>query len=622
MSRLMATRTGLVVLATLAVMAGLWLGASQTVQAQSRARVVLDVDDSDNLVAPGAEVDVHIWVRSPVTGRDYSVRFFHAVGGPAVIDQGTRLANEPDKPSTFGAHTYITTVRLAIPLGTPDGKATLSAMIDESGGAETESLPLGRTTVTIGEAGDPVGSARISAAIVGFKTSGSRSSTSLRSTQTAYLKLEVKNSRGKITDDREVESIIITATGGILSRRYPASGRAPDWKTANHFIEYSDEETEQDRHANALTEFSLRSLERKPIHIDVYAYVIGKDGSVRSNTLVVNFAGKASGLTVGEPSGALAARHGDARIVVSGIDSDGNADDLSTSQVKVEVTGGPEGADLSLVSVAKASCSRSATDCDTGEVVLLVKTTEKEDEQAAHGRYEVEVELSDTAEPLIVTTEVVVVGEPVMLSLELLDGSDPAIRRIFTRTRLREYVPGSGETEQLIVGEAQSVIAAVTLHDEDGERISTSNRNIRGDGVTFQAAGSLSVTLLSRSEQEIVDGVAYVRFLVVGDEGSSLLLATSRDLVAHVSMVGREKARFGLDGFTRVERDNMTTWIASNTIRVSELYPKLRARRIKTVSLWHFEEKRWLRYAMVDDVSVPGSVDFAISYADTLWLAE
>ena len=150
-----------------------------------------------------------------------------------MIDQGTRLADQPDNPSTIGTHTYITTVRLAIPLGTPGGTATLSAMIDESGGAETESLPLGRTTVTIGEAGEPVGSARISAAIEGFKTSGTRSSTSLRSTQTAYLKLEVKNTRGKITDDREVESIIITATGGILSRRYPASGRAPDWKTAN-----------------------------------------------------------------------------------------------------------------------------------------------------------------------------------------------------------------------------------------------------------------------------------------------------------------------------------------------------------------------------------------------------
>ncbi len=604
-------------------MAGLWLVASQTVQAQSRARVVLDIDDSDNLVAPGADVDVHIWVRSPATGRDYSVRFFHAVGGPAVIDQGTRLANEPDKPSTIGTHRYITTVRLAIPLGTPDGKATLSAMIDESGGSETESLPLGRTTLTIGDAGHPVGSARISSAIERFAKFGKRSSTSLRSSQTAYLKLEVKNSRGKITDDREVRSIIITATGGALSRRYPESGRAPYWKTSNHFIDYSDEETEENRHAHALTEFSLRSLERKPIHIDVYAYVIGEDGSVRSNTLVVNFAGKASGLTVGEPSGTLAARHGGARIVVSGIDSDGNADNLSTSQVKAEVTSGPEeGADLSLVSVAKASCSRSATDCETGEVVLLVKTTEKEDEEAAHGHYEIEVELTDTAEPVIVTTEVVVVGEPLTLSLELLDGSDPAIRRIFTRTRLREYVPGSGETEQLIVGEAQSVIAAVTLHDEDGERISTSNRNIRGDGVTFRVAGSLSVTLLSRSEQEIVDGVAYVRFLVVGDEGSSLLLATSRDLVAHVSMVGREKSRFGLDGFTRVERDNMTTWIASNTIRVSEIYAKLRARRITAVYLWHVEEKRWLSYAMVDDAPVPGSVDFAISYADTLWLAQ
>ena len=66
----------------------------------------------------------------------------------------------------------------------------------------------------------------------------------------------------------------------------------------------------------------------------------------------------------------------------------------------------------------------------------------------------------------------------------------------------------------------------------------------------------------------------------------------------------------------------MTTWIASNTIRVSEIYAALLARRINAVYLWHFEEKRWLSYAMVDDVPVPGSVDFAISYADTLWLAQ
>ena len=430
----------------------------------------------------------------------------------------------------------------------------------------------------------------------------------------------MKNSLGKLTDDREVKSIFISATGGVLSRRHAAAD--PEQRTANHFIQYSDDDADETLHANALTEFTLKSLGRRPAHIDVYAHVIGTDGSVRSNTLIVNFAGKASGLILGEPSGALAARHGDARVVVSGIDSDGNADNLSTSQISAEVISGPEGAELSLVTVSKTSCSRSATDCETGDVVLVIRTTEKEDQQAAHGHYQIEIELEDTVEPVILTTEVVVVGEPVTISLELLDASDPAVRRIFTRSGLRNYVPGSGETEQLIVGDAQLLIAAATLHDEDGERISSSNRNIRGDGVVFQVAGSLSVTLLSRSEQEIVDGVAYVRFLVVGDDGNSLLLASSRDLIAHVSMVGREKARFGLDGFTRVERDNLTTWIASNTIRISELYPKLRTRRINAVYLWHFEEKRWLSYATDDGEPVPGSTDFPISYADTLWLAQ
>ena len=618
----MATRTRVVALLALALAVGLWIVASETAQAQSRARVVLQIDDSDGVVSPGTDVDVHIWVRSAVSSKTYSIRFFHAVGGPIVIDRGTPLPSDqqPDPPSTFGTYRYLATARLAVPLGSPHGKSTLSVTIDESDADETESLPLGQTTLTIGDAGDPVGSARVSSAIEGFKTSGKRSSTSLRSAQTAYLKLEVKNSRGKLTDDREVKSIIITAIDGILSRRHATADAGQ--RTSNHFIQYSDDEADEALHADALTEFTLKSLGRKPLHLDVYAFVIGIDGSVRSNTLVVNFAGKASGLIVGEPSGTLAARHGDARVVISGIDSDGNADNLSTSQISAEVISGPEGADLSLVTVSKTSCSRSATDCETGDVVLVVRTTEKEDQQAAHGHYEIEIELEDTAEPVILTTEVVVVGEPVTISLELLNASDAAVRKIFTRSGLRNYVPGSGETEQLIVGDAQSVIAAVTLHDEDGERISSSDRNIRGDGVTFQVAGSLSVTLLSKGEQEIVDGVAYVRFLVVGDDGSSLLLATSRDLIAHVSMVGREKARFGLDGFTRVERDNVTTWVASNTIRISELYPKLQSRRINVVYLWHLEEKRWLSYATEDGEPVPGSVDFSISYADTLWLAQ
>ena len=179
----MATRTRVVALLALALVVGLWIVAFGTAQAQSRARVVLQIDDSDSVVAPGTDVDVHIWVRSAVSGKTYSIRFFHAVGGPAVIDEGTALPSDeqPGPPSTFGTYRYIATVRLAVPLGSPYGKSTLSVVVDESDADETESLPLEQTTLTIGDAGDPIGSARVSSAIIGFKTAGTRSSTSLRS---------------------------------------------------------------------------------------------------------------------------------------------------------------------------------------------------------------------------------------------------------------------------------------------------------------------------------------------------------------------------------------------------------------------------------------------------------
>ena len=608
----------LAVLAVLGGLAGLWLIASEPALAQTRARVLIEIDDSDSVVSPGDDLDVHVWVRYGLATADtYSMRFFHAANGPVVIDPGTERSVEPQKPDLTGTLIYLASVRLVVPLGSPVGTATLSAWVDVR---DADPLDLGTATLTIGDAGDPVGSARISSTIVEFAETGTRSSTSLRTLETAYLKLETLNSRGRLTNDSDVQSIIITATGGIVSRRDPGTTEA-NWEQSDHFLQYSDEQTDELRQADALTEFTVKPLDRQPVHIDVYATVIGADASVRSSILAVNFAGQADSLTIGAPSGTLAARHGSVRIPVSGLDSDSNRDNLGTSSVLAEITEGPEDADLAMLSLGKSSCTSSQRDCELGDVILLITSTKREGEQAEHGTYAIEVKLREDEEETVYTTVVQVVGEPVTMTLELLDGVNPAVRSIFTTTGRGNYVYGAGEQEQLIVASTQAVYAAVTLRDVDGVLVSDTSTSVSGDGVRFQIVGALTVTLFSTREVEIIDGVAYIRFLVTGEEGSALIIPTSRDLEQIASIVAREKSRFGLDGLIKVQADDYTTWIGANTVRISEIYGLLQARGITSVLLWLSGEERWLRYAVVQDAAVPGSLDFLITYGDTLWLS-
>ena len=598
-------RTHRVALLMLLSLAVCWLASSDQTTAQtSRARVLIEIADSDDVIGPGDEVDVHIWVRLGSAGNSYALDFFHASGGPVVIDDGTPLDPPPEAPSLSGTLIYVTTVGLVVPAGTRHGRATLVAQVTEDGAA----LPLAEETLTIADPGAPIGSARISSTIENFASSGRRSSTSLRTREVAYLKLEVQNGRGAIANDGDVVSLLISAAGGRLTLRDAVASR-------EHLLQITDAGA-----AGALIEFSLETLDRQPIHIDVYAVAIGADGSVRSNTLVVNFAGEADSLSVGEPSGTLSARHGTVRIPVSGLDSDGNRDELSTSDVQAEVIEGPEEADLDLLRVDRSRCSSAARDCEDGDVVLLVKSTTLDGESAAHGDYTIEIMLNTDPDDTAYLSVVHVVGAPVSMTLELLDGSNPAVRSILTASGRQEYEFGSGETEELLVSPAQSVYAAVTLRDEEGVLISDTSSQIAGDGVRLQIIGALNVSLFSAGEHEIIDGVAYLRFLVAGDEGRALVIATSRDLEQVASIVARDKARFGLDGLIKINAEDYTTWIGQNNVQASELWRLLAPRGISSILLYRAHEQRWLRWSVVNGLEIPGSVDFLIAYGDTLWL--
>lgn len=597
--------TGLLIL-----LAGLWIFSTldaPDAQAQSRARAVLEIVDSDDIVAPGDDVTVHVFVRSPDTTKTYELHFFHAVGGPAKINDGAKLMPEPEHPDENYTYHYVSTVELVVPLGSQHREATLSAVVQEVDGTDRESLDLAVTKLTIGDAGDDLGDAEISSTYEDCEDSGPRSSTSLRTREKAYLKLEVLNSLGNPANDSDVNSAFITAAGAKITI-------CGENTSVDHHMKIND--------ADAEIAFFLESIDRKPIHINVHAFAIGDDGSVRSNTLVVNFAGAADSLKVGEPAGTLAARHGKLRIPVAGLDSAGNRDNLTTAVVQAELTDGPEEADLSLLTIGKSLCSRSERDCEEGDVVLLVSSPTAEDEEAAQGEYTLEVQLTTDPDETVHEVTIHVVGEPVSMTLELLDGANPAVREVFTAKGRAGYEYGSGESGQLIVGPTQTIYAAVTLSDEDGQLISNTSRSVSDDGIRFQVVGALNVNLLTTQEQEIVDGVAYIRFLVTGEEGRSLVLATSRDLQAHVAIVAQEQARFGLDGLTHRDPNHFSAWIAANDVPVADLYPLLQSRGIKAVWLWQANDKGWLLYAQVNGAPIPGATNYRITYGDTLWFSK
>ena len=601
-------------------------------------KVDIVIRDSDDLVGPGTDLEIEIWVRDADSRKSYTLRFVHAVGGPAVLDQndlaGTQFAGPRNDDGDLGP----IVVRLAIPLGTADGRATISAMVAVV--EDAESLPLGVATLRIGDPGDPIDSAVMRPSREGHEKRGTRISTSLRRNQTAYLELTVKNSLGNEANDYDISSIIIIATQADMGREADRPS-----ETNRHTMRYGGDDAASNP-ADAITQFTLRPVSTDASHINVYAIVVGEHGHARSNTLELNFAGDPAGLTADEPSGNLAAVGGKINIVVTGLDSVGNPTEVDPRDIEVEVVEGPEGADLSLIEIERpircpeAESSRNddddeeerdeeeehrlaairALDCDEDQAIVSLTTSSKE---AALGHYQVDIGLSDIPVPAVTSVEIIVVGHPVFLSLELYRESDPGAKTTFGQglKGLLFYVPGQGEHEELIAAAGEILIAAVVLRDQFGELVASSDPTVAGDGVTFNAAGSLDMLELASMEHEIVRGVAVARFLVLGESGQGLLIASTADLHDIVKVVAAAENVTGLDGLTSITIDDLSVWTAPNQILASALFPQLADRGAEAIYLWLHRQRSWLAFAPADPEHPERGIDFPIQSGSILWIS-
>ena len=625
------TRVGLTGLCAGAfILAMLLLAVASELYAAS-AKVEIEILDSDALVAPGTEFEVELWVRDAEVGKSYTLRFLHAFGGPVVLDRDSLTGAEFAGPADSDGDLGPIVARLVIPLGTAHREATISAMVDVAG--EPEPLPIAITTLAIGDPGEPIGSAVLRPSREEHAKSGKRISTSLQRGKTAYLELTAMNSLGNKTNDYEVSSIIIFAVQADLGR-----GADTPSDAYRHTLRYGDEPGLTP--ANAVTQFTLRPVSTDASHIEVYAIVSGEDGHARSNTLELNFAGDPAGLSAGEPSGNLAAVGGTVNIVVTGFDSVGNPTELDHRDIEVEVVEGPDDADFSLIKAERPiRCPEAepdddeeideeeqqrlaairALECNEDQAVVSLTTSR---EEAALGRYRVEIGLSDIPVPAVTSVEIIVVGHPVFLSLEVYRESDPGAKTTFGQGAkgLLFFVPGQGEGEEMIADVGEVLIAAVVLRDQFGELVASSDPTVAGDGVSFDAAGSLEMLELDSRDQEIVRGVAVARFLVLGESGQGLLIASTAGLHDIVKVVAAAENVRDLTGLTSVGVDDLSVWIAPNQIQASALFPQLASRGATAIHLWLHGQRAWLTFAPADPNNPEPGTDFSIQSGSILWI--
>ena len=189
------------------------------------------------------------------------------------------------------------------------------------------------------------------------------------------------------------------------------------------------------------------------------------------------------------------------------------------------------------------------------------------------------------------------------------------------RSGLLFYVPGQGESDELIVAEGEIVIAAVVLRDKFGELVASSSPAVEDDGVTFDALGSMHMLHLTSGEQEIERGVATARFLVTGASGHALVVASNNELHDLVRLLPQAENVRGIAGLTSIAADDLTVWIAPNSTQISELYDELSGRGIRAMYLWLHGERRWLRYVGPGPEEPTATGDILIRTGGVLWLS-
>ncbi|MYD73301.1 MAG: hypothetical protein F4Y11_03335 [Chloroflexi bacterium] len=627
-------------LAALAALAGLVFALFAAMQSASAAPSgAITFSDSDATVPVGSEVTVHVEVTDPDADPGATVAWVRVSGtlkfledtesGAADLTANSGLAVTFVADTTPGKQVW-GPYTLVIPDGTPEGKYTVSARVDLNG-ATAGGVTTVKKTITVGGAGDGLGSASLVVTDMDGKANASLS-TAPASAGTIYLAVQALNSLGNKSNNGDVDQVIVYARGGTIA---VAEVAAADLEGDDARVAASNPNAITIADARAAEGFSITASGSVAVSIDVRATLIGSDGAVDSNTVTIGFTGPANAISVGDPSGPL-----------------GQSDSTITFEVKASDSAGT-GVVLAPHSISAVVKDRSGTDPNVGDLY-------QKDDDDRDGCKDVGEDDTDTGdcneEDDARTTEVEddfvekkydakTVVVPVTTSEDNADAGEYTLVVTFgtTETEVTFNVAGPAADIDATtdaegpVGIGQVIEVTATVTDADGIPVKNSVSDnpattdvdeSTGERVTFTAVGALQMRTIQNEITTTVntkDGVAKARFVVTQGSGTATIIVSAGDASTFVSLSDasadpvEEVEEISAANCLSSTNAGPASWTCEGGSDASAIFPDLQSRG--ATALWLWNGSSWLRYSLRDGAEIPGSTDFMIQNRDNLWIS-
>ena len=525
-------------------------------------------------------------------------------GGPCRFDPVDGEAFNGD--DAFSCELVLPDSSIVIPLGTPDGPFTISGSVTVDGQTFSDTLE-----VTVGTVDE------VSQIEFDFDTradgSSYPSSVARVGATSTQMRLKILNENGGASARGSISSVFFTTSQGRLSASI--GGKAGACQTSGSLsCQLSNTSTTLTAsNADQIRLTLTAPSDAKPGTATVRAHVVSTAGQQHTQSLSVAIAGAFKTLKIGEPatsllnvdtpdSGTQQDNRDIALLAVTAEDESGNR--VQVPETAATMPGGNERAipDHRLT-IKDPDGKRNPTGISARWLPNMAGTGLQLD---AQGNPQIELDVDAAA------------------SAALPRGEYAIEVQIDRETWTQTFRVSSGPAEVALTAPAGEVAVGseltvtATVKDEDGRPVAD------GTTVTFsEESVGMGVKLILRTmaAQRTVDGEATATVLAVS-AGSGYVIAQAgeiRDL--ELIRIAGAAAPTGATGLaadiSSTEPNEFAVWLSDTTSRASSLLPRLEG----VLSIQRWIEGRWLRYAVVNNQLVPGSMDFTIPRGAVLWLA-
>lgn len=544
----------------------------------------------------------HIWLYdedlNPVDGNP-------ANGGPCRFDPVDGEAFNGD--DTFSCELLLPDSSIVIPPGTPDGPFTISGSVTVDGQTFSDTL-----TVTVGTV-DEVSQIEFDFDTRADGTSYPASVARVGTTST-QMRLQILNENGGASARGSIASVFFTTSQGQL--RASISGKGGACQTSGTL---SCQLTNVGTTLTASNADQIRLTLTAPSNARpgtaiVRAHVVSTAGRQFTERLNVAIAGEFKTLRIGQPATSL--------LNVGTPDSGADLDNRDIALLPV--TAEDEGGNPVLVPGTLPTMTGGAVRAIPDHRLTIKGPDGKSNPAGISARWLP----NDAGTGLQLDTR----GNPQIeldvdasASAALQSGEYTIEAEVERKTWSQTFRVSSGPANidltapagDAAVGSRVRVTATVTDADgrpvADGTEVSFAERSV-GEGAVL--------ILVSMARQQTVDGEASAEVLAVS-VGTGYVTAEADDItdLELIRTVGAT-APTGATGLaaqlSSTAPNDFAVWVSETTsTTASRLLPQLEG----VLSIQRWVEGRWLRYAVVNNLLVPGSMDFQIPRGAVLWLA-